>query len=62
MLTVSDLSGFLDEGGMIQFLSEDNHVRFAISVNAASHARLKVSSKLLSLARVAGKNESPVGK
>jgi hypothetical protein len=55
-LTVADMDGFLDEGGMIQFLSENDRVRFAINVDATSRARLKVSSKLLSLARVAGKN------
>jgi YfiR/HmsC-like len=62
VLTDADTDGFLTAGGMIQFLSEDNHVRFAINVDAAIRARLKVSSKLLSLARVAGKNVAPVGK
>ena len=58
VLTVADMDGFLDQGGMIQFLSEDDRVRFAINVDATSQARLKVSSKLLSLARVTGKNVS----
>jgi hypothetical protein len=51
VLTVADMDGFLDGGGMIQFLSENDRVRFAINVSAASQARLKISSKLLSLAR-----------
>jgi hypothetical protein len=51
VLTVADLDGFLDEGGMIQFLSENDRVRFAINVNAAGRAKVKISSKLLSLAR-----------
>lgn len=55
VLTVADMSGFLDEGGMIQFFFEEDRVRFAINVDATSQARLKVSSKLLSLARVVGK-------
>jgi len=55
-LTVADMDGFLDEGGMIQFLSENDRVRFSINVDATSRARLKVSSKLLSLARVVAKN------
>jgi hypothetical protein len=54
VLTVADMDGFLDAGGMIQFLSENDLVRFAINVDAVSAARLKVSSKLLSLARVFG--------
>jgi hypothetical protein len=52
VLTVSDMEGFLASGGMIQFLSENDRVRFGIDVTATSQARLKVSSKLLSLARV----------
>jgi hypothetical protein len=56
VLTVADVDGFLDAGGMIQFLSEDNHVRFAINADATSLARLKISSKLLSLARGAPAN------
>jgi len=36
---------------MIQFVMEEKRVRFAIDVGTSSQARLKVSSKLLSLAR-----------
>ena len=55
VLTVSDEPGFLDAGGMIQFLNENGRVRFAINTDATSRANLKMSSKLLSLARpVAG--------
>jgi hypothetical protein len=60
-LTVADMDGFLDEGGMIQFLSENDRVRFSVNVDATSRARLKVSSKLLSLARVVGKNAKEGG-
>jgi hypothetical protein len=54
VLTVADFEGFLEEGGMIQLFSENNRVRFAINVDAAVRAKLKLSSKLLSLAHVAG--------
>jgi len=50
VLTVSDTDGFLKDGGMINFLFEGNNVRFQISDEAAKKARLKISSKLLSLA------------
>ena len=50
VLTVSDTDGFLKAGGMINFLFEGNNVRFQISDEAAKKARLKISSKLLSLA------------
>ncbi|MGA7792713.1 MAG: YfiR family protein [Candidatus Acidiferrales bacterium] len=56
VLTVSDTAGFLDAGGMIQFLNENGRVRFAINVDATGRARLKMSSKLLSLAKVVGGN------
>ncbi len=55
VLTVADIDGFLEEGGMILLFSEQNRVRFAINVDAATRAKLKISSKLLSLARVAGR-------
>ena len=56
VLTVSDAAGFLDAGGMIQFLNENDRVRFAINIDATTRGKLKVSSKLLSLARPVGGN------
>jgi hypothetical protein len=61
VLTVSDAAGFLDAGGMIQFLPENDRVRFAINVDASSRAKLKMSSKLLSLAKVVGGNSKETG-
>ncbi len=52
VLTVADMDNFIGSGGMIQFVMEDARVRVAIDVGAAGRARLKVSSKLLSLAHV----------
>lgn len=52
VLTVADMDNFIGAGGMIQFVVEDAKVRVAIDVGATSRAHLKVSSKLLSLARV----------
>ena len=61
VLTVADTEGFLEAGGMIQFLSENDRVRFAINVDATSRAKLKMSSKLLSLARAVGANSKETG-
>jgi hypothetical protein len=61
VLTVSDAAGFLEAGGMIQFLNENDRVRFAINVDATSRAKLKMSSKLLSLAKVVGGNGKEPG-
>jgi hypothetical protein len=48
---VGETPGFLDAGGMIGFLLEENKVRFEINLNAADSARLKIGSRLLILAR-----------
>jgi hypothetical protein len=37
-LTVSDMPQFVEEGGMIQFISQGNKVRFAVNVGAAEQA------------------------
>lgn len=52
VLTVGDTDRFIESGGMIQFVIEDGSVRLAIDVGVTSRAQLKVSSKLLSLARL----------
>jgi hypothetical protein len=52
VLTVSDIDGFAEEGGVIQFVIEEDRVRFVINLEAASRAKLKINSKLLALARV----------
>jgi hypothetical protein len=51
VLTVGDMDHFVESGGMIQFLIEDSRVRFAIDAGAATRSRLKISAKLLTLAR-----------
>jgi hypothetical protein len=51
VLTVGDAPGFLEQGGIINFLLEGNKVRFEINNEAAGRAGLSISSKLLQLAR-----------
>jgi hypothetical protein len=60
VLTVADMDNFIESGGMIQFAVEDSRVRVTIDVGATTRARLKVSSKLLSLAHVVGGAERGV--
>lgn len=50
VLTVSDSPDFLERGGMIQFVLVSNHVRFAVNLDAVSHAHLVLSSELLRVA------------
>jgi hypothetical protein len=51
VLTVGEADGFLTGGGMIRFVLEQNKVRFDISLEATESSGLKMSSKLLRLAR-----------
>jgi len=58
ILTVGESDGFVEEGGMIGFLLVDDKVRFEINLGAAERARLKISSRLLLLAKtVVGSHE-----
>jgi len=51
VLTVGEADDFLKQGGIIRFVLDDNKVRFEVNLTAAEHAKLKVSSRLLALAR-----------
>jgi hypothetical protein len=51
-LTVSEINGFAENGGMVNFQLEDGKVRIEINPGAAAQERLRISSKLLSLARI----------
>jgi len=51
-LTVSDLAGFAQAGGMVNLIVEGDKMRFAVNVEAAVRARLRLSSRLLTLASV----------
>lgn len=50
VLTVSDAPDFLVRGGIIQFVLESDHVRFAINLDAADRNNLSLSSQLLKVA------------
>lgn len=51
VLTVGDVGGFLETGGVINFFISEGKVRFEINVTAARQAKLKIRSQLLRLAR-----------
>ena len=59
VLTVGEDGGFTQCGGIINFVKEDNRVRFEVNVSAAERAGLKISSRLLALARIV--KSSPQG-
>lgn len=51
ILTVGETEGFAENGGTIGFCTESNKIRFEINLEAAGKARLKISAKLLALAK-----------
>ncbi len=59
VLTVAEMDRFIEAGGVIQLTFESGRIRFAINVDAADRARLKVSSKLLSVAQYVEANGAP---
>jgi hypothetical protein len=55
ILTVGEGEHFIHDGGMIGFVVDNRRVRFDIHETVAENAGLKLSSKLLSVARVVEK-------
>ena len=49
VLTISDLVGFTDAGGLAQFFFERGELRFTIKADAVKRSGLKMSSRLLTL-------------
>jgi hypothetical protein len=52
VLTVGDRDDFVESGGIIRLFLEEGQMRFAVSVASAERARVQLSSKILSLARL----------
>jgi hypothetical protein len=59
ILTVSDIPQFLQRHGMIQFVLEENRIRFAVNLIATQRAGLTLSSELLKVATAVRKNPQP---
>jgi hypothetical protein len=51
VLTISDVEGFTELGGIAQFFFEHGLLRFSIDVVSAKRAHLQISSNLLALAK-----------
>jgi hypothetical protein len=52
VLTVGDREQFAQSGGVAGLFVEQGRMRFAINVEAAQRGRLRISSRLLSLAKI----------
>lgn len=51
ILTVSDNDNFSNNGGIVTLFSESGKIRFTINIAAVKKTNLKISSKLLELAK-----------
>jgi hypothetical protein len=60
VLIVGDTPGFAALGGTINFVLDDGRVRFEINLKAAELGHLKISARLLTVAKVV-LNEAPGG-
>ena len=49
VLTVSDISGFPQAGGMVNLIIKKEQLRMQINLEAAQHADLRISSRLLKM-------------
>jgi hypothetical protein len=54
IVTVGEMQAFAHQGGIINFFTVGNKVRYEINVAAAKRAHLDISSKLLRLAKIVG--------
>ena len=52
LIVGDEIPEFARRGATINFIIEDNKVKFEVNVDAARHARLNISAKLLNVARV----------
>lgn len=59
VLIVSESRAAWDRGAQINFVVDDNRVKFDVNTDAASRARLTVSSKLLRVARKVTARRAP---
>ncbi len=59
ILTVGDTEGFAEQGVIINLYIENNKVRFKVNIEAARRADLKLSSRLLKLAKIVTSTPKP---
>lgn len=57
ILLVGEVPGFLEKGGVINFVTENKKVRFEVNSTSAKRNKLKIRSQLLKLARRVYKEE-----
>ena len=51
-LTIGEIDGFAEQGGMIGFINSDGKIKLQINLDALNEGGLKVSAKLLEVAEI----------
>jgi len=59
VLTVGEVAGFSQSSGILNFSTQDNKVKLEINLDAAAHANLKVSAKLIAVSRLVNEKTTP---
>jgi len=59
VLSISEIPGFVQAGGLIELYRENQRTRFLIDLGKARQLNLQISSRLLRLATVVGNRELP---
>jgi hypothetical protein len=59
VLTVSDAAGFARTGGMVELFIEEGRMRFAVNVDALERAHVRLSSRVLALAKIVRDDVTP---
>lgn len=58
VLTVSDIDGFAEAGGVVEIVMEQHRTRFVVNLDAETQSKLRVSAKLLALAHVVNHSQT----
>ena len=59
VFTVSDAARFAQTGGMVELFVENGRMRFAVNVDALERAHVRLSSRVLALAKIVRDDVTP---
>lgn len=62
LLTVSDVDAFIEKGGIIRFVIENDNLGFTINAAALRHAAFKISAQLLKFGQLVSVDANPTEK
>lgn len=62
LLTVGDMDAFIESGGIIRFMIENENLGFAVNAEALRHAAFKISTQLLKFGQLVAVDPQSPGK